>query len=65
AELLGLPVATDGFLKESDANFNPMGTGVENIFIAGVSQGPKDIPDSVAQASGAATKASIFMKKVR
>jgi len=38
-----------------------MDTLVDGIFIAGVAQGPKDIPDCVAQASGAAQRASILM----
>jgi heterodisulfide reductase subunit A len=38
-----------------------MDTLVDGIFIAGVAQGPKDIPDCVAQASGAAQRASNLM----
>jgi heterodisulfide reductase subunit A len=38
-----------------------MDTLVDGIFIAGAAQGPKDIPDCVAQASGAAQKASNLM----
>jgi heterodisulfide reductase subunit A len=36
-----------------------MDTATRGIFLAGCCQGPKDIPDTVAQASGAATKAVI------
>jgi heterodisulfide reductase subunit A len=38
-----------------------MDTLIDGIFIAGAAQGPKDIPDCVAQASGAAQKASNLM----
>ena len=35
----------------------------DGIFLAGVAQGPKDIPDTVSQASGAAARAAIPMIK--
>jgi heterodisulfide reductase subunit A len=35
----------------------PLNTATDGIFIAGTCQSPKDIPDTVAQASGAASKA--------
>jgi heterodisulfide reductase subunit A len=38
--------------------FSPGSTNKPGIYVSGVFQGPKDIPDSVAQASGAAAKAS-------
>jgi heterodisulfide reductase subunit A len=58
---LNLSRGPDGFLKEAHPKLRPMDTLVDGIFLAGVAQGPKDIPDSVAQASGAAQKASILM----
>ena len=38
--------------------FDPMSTSRPGVFVCGAFQGPKDIPDSVAQASGAASKAA-------
>ncbi len=38
-----------------------METAVEGVLLAGTVQGPKDIVDSVAQASAAAAKASVFL----
>jgi heterodisulfide reductase subunit A len=38
---------------------------VEGIFLAGCCQGPKDIPDTVAQASGAASLACALLSKGR
>lgn len=35
----------------------PLNTATDGVFIAGTCQSPKDIPDTVAQASGAAAKA--------
>ncbi len=49
----------DGFLLEAHPKLNPMSTTVDGIYLAGMCQGPKDIPDTVAQASAAASAASI------
>ena len=47
----------DGFLLEAHPKLRPLESVMSGIFLAGTCQGPKDIPDSVAQASGAAAKA--------
>jgi len=47
----------DGFFIEQHPKLAPVNTTNEGVFIAGVCQGPKDIPDTVAQASAAAGKA--------
>jgi len=59
--ILSISTSPDGFLKEAHPKLRPMDTLVEGVFIAGVVQGPKDIPDCVAQASGAAQRASNLM----
>jgi len=59
--ILNISTSPDGFLKEAHPKLRPMDTLVEGIYLAGVAQGPKDIPDCVAQASGAAQKASNLM----
>ena len=43
----------------------PLETNRPGVYVCGVSSGPKDIPDTVAQASGAAAKAAILLKDVR
>ncbi|MCF8045842.1 MAG: FAD-dependent oxidoreductase [Desulfarculaceae bacterium] len=53
---LGISQGNDGFYLESHPKLGPLDTATEGVFIAGACQGPKDIPDSVAQASGAASK---------
>jgi heterodisulfide reductase subunit A len=58
AEVLGVETDEHGFFKVQDPLLAPVDTGVEGIFVCGYSQSPKDIPDSVAQASGAAARAS-------
>ena len=57
AGIFSLGLSEDGFLEEIDEKFDPLGTRIEGIFIAGCCQSPKDIPDTVAQAAGAAAKA--------
>jgi heterodisulfide reductase subunit A len=53
---LNLSQSPDGFLLERHPKLDPTGTSNEGIYIAGCAQGPKDIPDTVAQASSAASK---------
>lgn len=57
AELLGLERSPDGFFQEAHLKFRPVDTQVDGIFLAGCCQGPKDIPDTVAQAKAAASSA--------
>jgi heterodisulfide reductase subunit A len=57
AKLFGLKQDKDGFFEEEHYKLDPMSAGTEGIFLAGCCQGPKDIPDTVAQAIGAAAKA--------
>jgi len=60
---LGVQVDANGFVQESHHKFNPLETYVEGIFVAGMAQGPKDIPDAVAQGSGAAGKALALLAR--
>jgi len=53
----------DGFFLESHPKLKPVDTSTDGIFIAGCCQGPKDIPDVVAQASGAASRANTILSK--
>jgi heterodisulfide reductase subunit A len=56
AEVLGLEADEFGFLTEIDANMRPMQGSRAGIFMAGAGVGPKDISETVSQASGAAAK---------
>jgi len=51
---LGIRADENGFVAENHPKFHPMETSKPGIFVAGMAQGSKDIPDSVAQGSGAA-----------
>lgn len=63
ARMLHLTLSGDGFLLEAHPKLRPMDTFVNGIFIAGCCQGPKDIQDTVSQASGAASRAAIILSK--
>ncbi len=56
AGMLGIVRDADGWYSERDYNADPTGTERGGIFVAGVCQGPKDIPDTVAQASEVAAR---------
>lgn len=56
AGLLGIGRDEDGWYAERDYNADPTGTERGGIYVAGVCQGPKDIPDTVAQASEVAAR---------
>ncbi|MBI4660004.1 MAG: CoB--CoM heterodisulfide reductase iron-sulfur subunit A family protein [Verrucomicrobia bacterium] len=60
-EMLKISLGLDGFFLERHPELAPVETSVEGIFVAGTVQGPKDIVDSVAQASAAAAKASVLL----
>lgn len=57
ARVFGLQQSADGFFQERHYKLDTMGTLTDGIFLAGCCQGPKDIPDTVSQAIGAAAKA--------
>jgi heterodisulfide reductase subunit A len=59
--LLKTSMGLDGFFLERHPELAPVETSVEGVFLAGTLQGPKDIVDTVAQASAAAAKASTFL----
>jgi heterodisulfide reductase subunit A len=53
---LGITTNEQGFFNESHIKIDPLESTRPGIYLAGAAQGPKDIPDSVAQGSGAASK---------
>jgi len=61
--ILPIKKGEDGFFVTANPKVDPVTTSVEGVLIAGVAEGPKDIPDAVTQASAAAMKASIFLKE--
>lgn len=67
ARMLGIRQGDSGWFTEANYNGAPMDTSTGGITIAGVCQGPKDIPDSVAQGAAAASRVlqSIATGKVK
>ena len=63
ANALGLSLSPDGFLLEAHPKLRPVDSFSEGVFVAGMAQGPKDIPDTVAQAKAAASGAMALMGK--
>jgi heterodisulfide reductase subunit A len=55
--IFGVNQVADGFFLEEHPKLAPLNTATDGVFLAGTCQSPKDIPDTVAQASGAAAKA--------
>ena len=65
AELLKLPRSPDGFFAEAHPKLKPVDTVNDGIYLAGCCQGPKDIPDTIAQAKAAASSAMIPLSRGR
>ncbi len=60
-KLLTLSSTSDGFIMESHPKLKPVDAPTKGIFIAGCVESPKDVKDSVTQASAAAARASILL----
>jgi heterodisulfide reductase subunit A-like polyferredoxin len=61
AETLGVKVDEYGFFEVQHQLQTPLDATAPGIFLCGCCQGPKDIPDSIAQAKGAAARAAEFI----
>jgi heterodisulfide reductase subunit A len=63
AQILQLKLGEDGFFQEAHAKLGLVESSVEGVFLAGCCQGPKDIPDTIAQAKAAACAAMIVLAR--
>ena len=61
--LFNMSCGTEGWFLEKHPKLAPVSTFTDGVFIAGCCQGPKDIPDSVAQAGAAAAEAMALIDK--
>ncbi|MCC6476688.1 4Fe-4S dicluster domain-containing protein [bacterium] len=61
AHTLNISTGADGWFIEAHPKLGPVSTTTDGIFLAGVCQGPKDIPDTVAQGGAAAAQAMKLM----
>lgn len=59
----GISCSMDGWYTERHPKLDPVATMTDGIFVAGVCQGPKDIPASVAQGAAAAARVSGMITK--
>ena len=63
ARLFLLGRSGDGFFMERHPKLDPVGTMIDGVYAVGCCQGPKDITDTVAQATGAAARALALISK--
>jgi heterodisulfide reductase subunit A len=62
---LDLSLDENGFYQSSDAELSPVESNLPGVFLAGAGVGIKDIPEAVAQASGAAAKVLTLFRQAR
>jgi len=59
----GISCSMAGWYTERHPKLDPVATMTDGVFIAGACQGPKDIPDSVAQGAAAAARVQAMITK--
>ncbi len=64
-QMVSLSKSPSGFLKEAHPKLRPVDTPTKGVYIAGAAESPKDVRESVTQASAAASRASILLNKSR
>jgi heterodisulfide reductase subunit A len=62
-EMLGLQLNPDGFFLEAHPKLQPVDAATRGVFYAGCAEGPKDIKETVTQASAAAARAIRLMHR--
>ncbi len=65
SQMLKVPLDSNGFFMEAHVKLRPIDFATDGIFVCGTAHSPKDIGESVAQALGVASRASIPMAKKR
>ena len=63
SKTLKISLDKDGFLAEAHPKLKPVESVTAGVFLCGAGQAPKDIPETVAQASAAAAKAIILLSQ--
>ena len=63
AETLGIKIDEFGFFEVQNSLQKPLDSTSPGVFLCGCCQSPKDIPDSIAQAKGAAARAAEFITR--
>ena len=65
ANMAGLPVDSDGFLKSKDNVADIIDSPRDGIFYAGACTGPKTVPETLAEARAAALKVHLYIKNMK
>jgi heterodisulfide reductase subunit A len=63
ARVFNISRGADGFFMESHPKLKPIDTPADGVFVSGGCQGPKDVPYSVSQGMGAASRAATILSK--
>jgi len=63
AQALGIALDSQGFCRTEP--FKPLETSRPGVYVCGAFSGPKDIPETVVEASGAAAKAMALLAEAR
>jgi heterodisulfide reductase subunit A len=63
AQKLKIPLTQDGFLLEAHMKLRPVDFASDGIYLCGLAHGPKNLAESIAQASAAAARASTVLSK--
>jgi heterodisulfide reductase subunit A len=63
ARVFNISRGSDGYFMESHPKLKPIDTPSDGVFVAGGCQGPKDVPYSVSQGMGAASRAATILSQ--
>jgi heterodisulfide reductase subunit A len=64
AKILGISQDERGFFATHEERLSPITTEKEGVYITGCAEGPKDIPESIAQAEAAAGKVLLSFREI-
>jgi len=65
SQLLKVPLDSNGFFMEAHIKLRPIDFATDGIYVCGTAHSPKDVSESITQALGVASRASIPMAKKR
>ena len=63
SQLLKVPLDADGFFLEAHVKLRPVDFATEGVFVCGLAHYPKDLPECIAQARAAASRAATILSK--
>ena len=63
AQLLKVPLNTDGFFLEAHVKLRPLDFAVDGVYLCGLAHSPKSVEESIAQAHGAAIRAVTMLSR--